>query len=62
MTIDRNKLYGARRTVQKYSRRGLRIMAFPCNQFKNQEPGDRETIMKTLKKYNVSFDVSEKFL
>ncbi|QRY18908.1 ORF-38 [Teiidae poxvirus 1] len=37
-------------------------MAFPCNQFKNQEPGDRETIMKTLKKYNVSFDVSEKIL
>ncbi|AYP74237.1 putative glutathione peroxidase [Fowlpox virus] len=37
-------------------------MAFPCNQFGNQEPGDRKAIMNTLKKYSVLFDVSEKIL
>ncbi|QRM15363.1 putative glutathione peroxidase [Mudlarkpox virus] len=37
-------------------------MAFPCNQFGNQEPGDRKSIMNTLKKYSVLFDVSEKIL
>nr|ADE07246.1 phospholipid hydroperoxide glutathione peroxidase-like protein [Sesuvium portulacastrum] len=31
---------------QKYKDKGLEILAFPCNQFGNQEPGDNDQIME----------------
>lgn len=37
-------------------------MAFPCNQFGNQEPGNAIEIMNTMKKYSIFFNVSEKIL
>jgi len=37
----------------KFGARGLRILAFPCNQFGGQEPGDHDTIMKNIAKYGV---------
>ena len=40
--------------------RGLRILAFPCNQFGKQEPGDSEKIRKFVDSYDVKFDVFEK--
>jgi len=41
--------------------KGLRILAFPCNQFGSQEPGTNEEI-KTFAttKYNVKFDMFAK--
>lgn len=39
---------------------GLRILAFPSNQFGGQEPGSSEDILSFIKKYNVTFDVFEK--
>lgn len=46
---------------QKYSdKEGLRILAFPSNQFGGQEPGTSEQILDFVKKYNVTFDVFEK--
>lgn len=39
---------------------GLRILAFPSNQFAGQEPGTSEEIMDFVKQYNVSFDMFEK--
>ncbi|XP_033216888.1 probable glutathione peroxidase 2 [Belonocnema kinseyi] len=45
---------------QKYKEQGLRILAFPCNQFKGQEPGSSQEIKDFVKKYNVSFDMFEK--
>jgi len=40
--------------------KGLRILAFPCNQFANQEPGDAEQIQCFLKDRKVEFDLFEK--
>ena len=31
---------------EKYKARGLEILFFPCNQFNNQEPGDRQELKK----------------
>ncbi|XP_056632013.1 phospholipid hydroperoxide glutathione peroxidase-like [Diorhabda sublineata] len=45
----------------KYSKeKGLRILAFPCNQFGKQEPGDNDKICEFAKKKNVNFDMFEK--
>lgn len=40
--------------------RGLRILAFPCNSFGKQEPGDSEQIRKFVDSYHVRFDVFAK--
>ena len=46
---------------EKYKDRGFRILAFPVNQFGNQEPGTEEEIAKFAKtKFNVTFDMFEK--
>lgn len=49
-----NELY------EKYESKGLRILAFPCNQFAGQEPGDAEKIYEFASKRNVKFDLFEK--
>lgn len=46
---------------QKYGEsKGLRILAFPSNQFANQEPGSEDEISEFIKKYNVTFDMFSK--
>ncbi|OXU25040.1 hypothetical protein TSAR_008911 [Trichomalopsis sarcophagae] len=46
---------------EKYGEsKGLRILAFPSNEFAGQEPGTSEEILNFVKKYNVSFDMFEK--
>lgn len=41
--------------------RGLKILAFPCNQFGSQEPGSNEEIKQTTsEKYGVKFDMFAK--
>lgn len=46
---------------EKYAdSKGLRILAFPCNQFGGQEPGDSEKICSFIEGKNVKFDVFEK--
>ena len=48
---------------EKYGEsKGLRILAFPSNEFANQEPGTSEEILEFIKKYNVTFDMYEKIL
>ena len=45
----------------KYWRRGLQILAFPCNQFGNQEPKPaEEVVQEMLEKYDVTFPILEK--
>jgi len=44
----------------KYQKDGLRILAFPCNQFGHQEPGTNEEIAKFAAKYGVKFDMYSK--
>jgi len=39
---------------------GLRILAFPCNQFGSQEPGTNEEIKAFAGKYGVQFDMFDK--
>jgi glutathione peroxidase len=46
---------------QKYKSKGLVILGFPCNQFKWQEPGSSEEILKfCTTKYHVTFPLFEK--
>ncbi|XP_046387935.1 probable phospholipid hydroperoxide glutathione peroxidase isoform X2 [Ischnura elegans] len=40
--------------------KGLRILAFPCNQFAGQEPGKPEEIVCFAAERNVTFDMFEK--
>ncbi|XP_030745805.1 phospholipid hydroperoxide glutathione peroxidase-like [Sitophilus oryzae] len=40
--------------------KGLRILAFPCNQFMNQEPGTNAEIAAFAKSMNVKFDMFSK--
>ncbi|XP_053620370.1 juvenile hormone epoxide hydrolase-like [Plodia interpunctella] len=52
--LQLNELY------DKYSEKGLRILAFPCNQFNGQEPGSHRQIFSFTKERGVQFDVFEK--
>lgn len=45
---------------EKYRDKGLRILAFPSNQFANEEPGSPDEICAYVKKRNVNFDIFEK--
>jgi len=46
---------------EKYAAQGLSILAFPCNQFGNQEPGtDAEIFAWAKSKYGVTFDMFHK--
>lgn len=40
--------------------KGLRILAFPCNQFNSQEPGTNEDIVCFATKNNANFDFFDK--
>jgi len=46
---------------ERYSKDGLSILAFPCNQFANQEPGTNAEIKKFAReKYGAKFDLFAK--
>lgn len=46
---------------ERYAARGLAVLAFPCNDFGGQEPGDAKTIRDYLDKtFHVSFPVFDK--
>ena len=46
---------------EKYKDKGLEVLAFPCNQFGNQEPGSNEEIMNFCStNYNVTFPMFDK--
>lgn len=40
--------------------KGLRILAFPCNQFAGQEPGDSQQICQLMQIKNLKLDMFEK--
>ena len=45
----------------EYNHRGLEILAFPCNQFGNQEPGTRQDIKSFCDlNFNVTFKILDK--
>jgi len=43
-----------------YRQKGLRILAFPCNQFGQQEPGSVAEIKRFVKGYGVDFTMMRK--
>lgn len=52
---------GLEKLYQQYKDQDFVILAFPCNQFNNQEPGDSTSIKNNcLINYGVSFPVFEK--
>jgi len=42
--------------VDEFGPRGLKVLAFPCNQFGGQEPGSPEEIIATGSKYGATPD------
>jgi len=44
----------------QYSEKGLRILAFPCNQFGGQEPGTNEEIKAFAEAYGAKYDLFSK--
>lgn len=44
----------------RYSEQGLRVLAFPCNQFGGQEPGSNQEIKKYAARHGVLFDMFSK--
>ncbi len=52
---------GLEKLYRKYKNQGFEILAFPCNQFGNQEPGSNEEIKSFCStKYNVTFHLFDK--
>jgi len=52
---------GLEKIYKKYNSRRLEILAFPCNQFANQEPGDEKSISnECLVNYGVTFPMFSK--
>ncbi len=58
------KQYSALQTIyEKYKDKGFEILAFPCNQFANQEPGSDAEISQFCKSnYGVTFPLFSKIL
>ena len=52
---------GLQKLYETYKKQGLEILAFPCNQFKEQESGTHEEIQSFCKvNYGVTFPLFEK--
>lgn len=52
---------GLQKLHEKYHDQGLEIIGFPCNQFRQQEPGDANSIAQgCLINYGVDFQIMEK--
>ncbi len=51
---------GLQALFERYSRRGLRVLGFPCNQFGGQEPGDADQIRACGMRFGASFPVFAK--
>ena len=52
---------GLQDLYKEYSRKGLEILGFPCNQFGNQEPGsDKEISLFCSAKYDITFPLFSK--
>ena len=55
------QLGGLQKLHERYGPEGLVVLAFPCNQFGHQEPGDAEQIGEfCTRNYGVSFPVMAK--
>ena len=52
---------GLQNMYEKHQHNNFKILAFPCNQFGAQEPGDEDQIsIFCSEKYNVTFPMTEK--
>ncbi|MBK5253978.1 MAG: glutathione peroxidase [Peptostreptococcaceae bacterium] len=52
---------GLEELYKKYEDKGLMILGFPCNQFKNQDPGDNKEILEFCQlNYGVTFPMFQK--
>ena len=45
---------------ERYSVRGLQVLAFPCNQFLQQEQGDNAEIQAFCERFSVGFPIMDK--
>jgi glutathione peroxidase len=45
---------------QRYCDQGFEVLAFPCNQFRSEEPGTTEQILEYVKQFNANYQFFEK--
>lgn len=56
-----NQYQGLQELYNKYKDQGVSILAFPCNQFGSQEPGDQNEILEFCSlNYQVTFPIFHK--
>ena len=58
--LTKNNYAQLNEIYEKYESEGLRIAAFPCNQFGGQEPGCEVDIKEFIKKKKINFDMYSK--
>ncbi|KAH9402642.1 hypothetical protein TYRP_016175 [Tyrophagus putrescentiae] len=58
--LTKNNYAQLNEIYEKYEGEGLRIAAFPCNQFGGQEPGCEVDIKEFIKKKKINFDMYSK--
>lgn len=57
------QLMGLERSYKQFKDQGFEVLAFPANQFKNQEPDPIEKILETYhNEYGVTFPIFDKIL
>ncbi|EFC42438.1 predicted protein [Naegleria gruberi] len=55
------QLGSLQRLYERFKSRGFEVLAFPCNQFGAQEPGNKQEVCSfAAEKYNVSFTIFDK--
>lgn len=56
-----NQYEGLQKVYQNYHEKGFEVLAFPCNQFGAQEPGDIQEITSFCEtRFNTNFPIFEK--
>ncbi|KAK9821245.1 hypothetical protein WJX74_000535 [Apatococcus lobatus] len=51
---------GLQKLYDKFHSSGFEVLAFPCNQFNNQEPGSPDSIQAFIKEKNITFPIFAK--
>ena len=60
LLVPNFKTFSLLNCLCRYAEKGLRILAFPCNQFNKQEPGPNNEIKEFAKAHGAEYDIFSK--